>query len=267
MGYIMDNAVEGELQRLRALEEIYDPTTRRHLAALEPRSGWRCLEVGAGRGSIARWLCERVTPHGSVVATDIDTRFLDAEPTPGLEARKHEIIGDALEEGAFDLVHSRLLLEHLPARADVLAKLYRAVKPGGWLVIEDSDWTLLRAPAAERYHVPQSAWPIEVKVVEAFLALFDRAGVDWNYGRQLPQRLLALGLDDVHASLSTELVRGGSSQSVFYRMSTELVRAGLRATNLSSHELETWQAHLADPATAWMNLPLMTAWGRKPLAR
>jgi len=263
MGYIMDNAAEGERHRLRALEEVYDPTTRRHLAALEPRPGWRCLEVGAGAGSIARWLCERVAPRGSVVATDIDTRFLDAEPAPGLEPRKHDIVADPLEESAFDLVHARLLLEHLPASSDVLAKLYRAVKPGGWLVIEDSDWTLLRAPANERYHAPETVWPLEVKVIEAYFLLFDRAAVDWRFGRQLPHRMLALGLDEVNASLSTDLVRGGSSQSQFYRISSELLRAGLRATSLSEDELDTWQAHIANPAAVWMNLPLMTVWGRR----
>jgi tRNA A58 N-methylase Trm61 len=35
--------------------------------------GARCLEVGAGRGSIAAWLCRAVGPAGHVTATDLQT--------------------------------------------------------------------------------------------------------------------------------------------------------------------------------------------------
>jgi hypothetical protein len=38
--------------------------------------GWRCLEVGSGGGSIAAWLCDRVGPDGSVLATDLDIEEL-----------------------------------------------------------------------------------------------------------------------------------------------------------------------------------------------
>src|SRR5262245_66558888 len=39
-----------EDERLSLLEELYDPTSRRRRALAQP--GWRCLEIGAGRGSI-----------------------------------------------------------------------------------------------------------------------------------------------------------------------------------------------------------------------
>ena len=48
------------------------------------RPGWRCLEIGAGRGSMATWLAERVGPAGQVVATDIDTRYLERLDLPNL---------------------------------------------------------------------------------------------------------------------------------------------------------------------------------------
>jgi 2-polyprenyl-3-methyl-5-hydroxy-6-metoxy-1,4-benzoquinol methylase len=56
--------------RLEALEDFLDEGTTRALERLGIASDWRCLEVGAGGGSVARWLAERAT----VVATDIDTR-------------------------------------------------------------------------------------------------------------------------------------------------------------------------------------------------
>jgi hypothetical protein len=44
---------EMELNRLRLLERIFDPSTTRHLEIIGVADGWRCLEVGAGAGSMA----------------------------------------------------------------------------------------------------------------------------------------------------------------------------------------------------------------------
>ena len=52
-----------EDERLSLLEQLFDPTTRRRRALVRP--GWRCLEVGAGRGSMAVWLAEQVGPSGT----------------------------------------------------------------------------------------------------------------------------------------------------------------------------------------------------------
>ena len=76
--YAFDQPWEEERQRLVLLEEAHDPVTIRQLEAVEVGKGWRCAEVGAGAGSIARWLAERVGATGRVIALDLDTRFLDA---------------------------------------------------------------------------------------------------------------------------------------------------------------------------------------------
>src|SRR3712207_2281029 len=111
--YVFDNAWQQARDRLAGLEQAFDPGTIRHLAARGVGPGWHCLEVGAGGGSIADWLCRQVGSSGRVVATDLDTRFLEALAYPQLESRRHDIVTDELEEGAFDLIHVRLLLHHL----------------------------------------------------------------------------------------------------------------------------------------------------------
>lgn len=50
------------------------------------------------------------------------------------------VTSGALPAGAFNLVHARLLLEHLPQRDEVLRALVRALRLGGWLLVEDFDW-------------------------------------------------------------------------------------------------------------------------------
>jgi ubiquinone/menaquinone biosynthesis C-methylase UbiE len=95
---------------------------------------------------VARWLCEQAGPTGRVVATDLDTGILTSLGIPGLEVRQHDIVQDNLEEGAFDLVHSRLVLEHLPERDVALARMARALAPGGWLVVESFQLTPMSPP-------------------------------------------------------------------------------------------------------------------------
>ena len=69
--YAMANVPgEDELSRLRMLEAINDPTTFRRLDAIGVAAGWRCLEVGAGGGSVARNLAARIGIGCRVVAAD-----------------------------------------------------------------------------------------------------------------------------------------------------------------------------------------------------
>jgi hypothetical protein len=47
---MFDSASEHERERLRSLEALFDPASRRHLATLGVDQGWRRLEVGCGAG-------------------------------------------------------------------------------------------------------------------------------------------------------------------------------------------------------------------------
>ena len=106
--YSLNNAWEKARQRLRGLEARYDPGTIRHLETLGVGEGWHCLEVGGGGGTIAKWLCQRVGPTGHVLATDLDTRFLETLDYPSLEVRRHDIVADHLPEHAFGLIHDKM---------------------------------------------------------------------------------------------------------------------------------------------------------------
>ena len=67
--YVWSETEDGsEVVRFRLGEAGCDPATTRCLIAIGVTQGWRCLDVGAGGGSVARWLAERVGPDGSVVA-------------------------------------------------------------------------------------------------------------------------------------------------------------------------------------------------------
>jgi len=131
--YVFDHGWQKELERLTAIEALYDRYTTWCLADLGVTDGWRCLEVGFGAGSVALWLAGQVGSTGHVVATDLDPRFLDGHGLANLEVRKHDLVADPLEEAVFDLAHARTVLEWIPDSQGALERMVSAVRPAaGW---------------------------------------------------------------------------------------------------------------------------------------
>lgn len=254
--YLYPHTWERERHRLAAIERLWDPGT---IAALERcgiKGGWRCLEAGAGSGSIARWMAHRVAPDGFVVATDLDIRNLDPGGSPNLEGKRHDIVPDDLPADAFDLVHARLLLKHLPDRERALAKMVGGLRPGGWLVAEDTDWS----SAGVEPH--QTAF---VEALAALRALTESTGGIPDYGRVLPKALAATGLVEVDSIRASHRLRCGTPEVEFFRLTLEQVRQRAVAGGLiASHRLDAALEAIDAPGGAATSFTMVTAWGRKP---
>lgn len=259
-GYLFDNARAEAQRRFASLAACFDNSTQQHLAARGLRPGWRCLEVGAGSGSVARWLAGRVGPDGYVLATDIDTRWVEPGGFPQLEVAEHDIVTGPLPAAAFDLIHARLVLVHLPGRDQVLTRLAGALKPGGWLVVEDFDSSL-----------PHCLDPVTsedrtfVKVGQALVQALHRRRADTTYPRTLPRRLRDAGLADVGASGHVVIYHGGSAEAALQQANLEQVGPSLVEADLvTAADLQTAQRLLRDPAFVANHALMITAWGRKP---
>ena len=259
-GYVFDNAAEREAQaRFAALPALYDPGTIRHLEALGVGPGWRCLEVGAGGGSIARWLAARAGPGGHVLATDVDPRFLERLAGPSLEVRRHDITTDPLPDAAFDLAHARLVLGHLPAREAALDRMVAALRPGGWLLLEDFDSLSQRPDPAIN--------PAErrLRLYEAMLQAMTARGVDLRLGRLLPGRLRARGLADVGAEGRVLLWQGAAAGAALLRANFAQLRGPIAAAaGLTAAEFDGELARLEDPDLLNPAPVLWAVWGRRP---
>ena len=258
--YALDNAAREASDRFDALAAMYDPATIRHLEDRGVSSGWHCLEVGGGGGSIAAWLAARVGSAGRVLVTDIDPRFLESLKIPNLEVRRHDIVNDALPEAAFDLVHSRLVLLHLPEREKALARMVAALKPGGWLVDEEFDASSMPPNAAVN--------PGEVllkTLIGTRRVMQDRGADDRTFARQLFSRLRAHGLVDVAAEASVFMWNSGSPGVTLLRANFEQLRSNMiDAGYITEEEFNQDIARLDDP-NFMMPSPIMwTAWGRRP---
>jgi SAM-dependent methyltransferase len=174
--------------------------------------GWTCLEVGAGGGSLAQWMAER---GAFVTAIDIDTRFVESLASDSIEVRRVDVRTDELPKAEFDLVHARLVLEHLTDRREILDRLAAALRPGGWLVIEDYDWNDFGFEDGD---------PQAVRVADAILAFMQQAGFEPHYGRRLVGDIADAGLVDVRGEGRVRVIDSSSPGFDFFRLSFESLR-------------------------------------------
>ena len=252
-----------ELARLRLLQERYDERTFARLSALGPLAGAVCLEVGAGAGSVARWLSDRAGPGGLVVATDADPRFLAGTAATGVEVRRHDILADPLEPGRYDLVHCRALLCHLPDPGLALRTMAAAVRPGGWLLAEDADYCSL--VAADPAHPRSPRFDAVMRKLLSFIAA-GRA-FDPFFGRRLPGLAASAGLADVGCEGIACHRQGASAPAEMLARSLERTRPrALRDGVVGAGAFETVIAALRDPSFTFVDALSVAAWGRPLVA-
>jgi hypothetical protein len=89
---------------------------------------------------VPTWLAGRVGHTGSVPATDVDVSRLPTDAP--FSVLRYDVGADEPPGAGFDLVHARLVLVHVPARSHAFDALVAAVRPGGWVVVEDADLAL-----------------------------------------------------------------------------------------------------------------------------
>ncbi|GAB3689868.1 methyltransferase domain-containing protein [Saccharopolyspora tripterygii] len=188
---MFNTAEDGEYLRLLGQAQLWDRLTFRRLEGLGVGEGSRCLEVGAGPGTVVRWLADRVGSTGRVVATDLQPNWLRAVEAPNVEALEHDIGTEPLGSEAYDVINLRLVLMHQADEQAVLRKLVDALVPGGRLLVEEYDMRSL--PVC---HPPDDTWHT---VAGASVELVDRAGADVQLGIKLQGLLEGAGLLDVDA--------------------------------------------------------------------
>ena len=257
MAYLYEHSWGPERERLAAIEGSLDDYSIACLRAVGVRPGWRCLEVGAGAGSIARWLGEAVGPSGRVVATDLEVGLLGAAEA-NLEIRQHDIQTDSLEEGAYDLVHARKVLEHLPAPDKVLARMVRATRAGGWVVVEDADLT-------STLHSNSDDPGRFRRVYHAFIGTMEAHGYHPALGLSLAGMLRTAGLSDVRLQgWTSEWTGAGERPSIFLK-TFEKIRPRMVSEGRASGEDADWLlGEIKRPAFRAISATHYCAWGQKP---
>ena len=255
--YVFSPTWERETERLRTNEALWDPGTLERLDKLGVAPGWSCLEVGAGAGGAAVWLADRVGPTGRVVAADLEVGRLAALLDRDIEVIEYDLRTEELPAGQFDLVHARMLVQHLPDRADAVARLTRALKPGGRLFLEDTDsLPLFRSASGEDFLQD---------VRTAGYGLMRESGHEPRGGHFDLQLMLAGPLVDVSAEGRVVVVQGGSDQARHYQLWLDFMRPRIVAAGLlPDSRIDEALAEMADPAHWWISQVLISSYGRMP---
>jgi SAM-dependent methyltransferase len=253
-----------EDDRLDLLEQLFDPGSRHRRDLVQP--GWRCLEIGAGRGSMVTWLAERVGPAGQVVATDIDCRYLARLDLPNLQVVRHNILEDPLDDlgpGTFDLVSARLVLFWLTGKQEkAIRQMAACVRPGGWLIDEEGDWGLPgpvdpshRLYAGYHHAFNGGHW-------------WASRGYDPFFGRKLPALFERCGLENIDHQATASVVRGASPWARWWQQNLDVIRdwglASGGSGEVAEEQHQALTAPCSDPSVWFITELLHACAGQRP---
>ena len=251
-----DEAPAGDL--LEALGEMMDVFTVKRLIAAGVAKGSRCLEVGAGRGTIAAWLADEVGPEGSVVAIDIKPQHVRAHPN--LTVLQRNVVTDPLPEGPFDVIHARAVLQHLPEREAVLAKLADALAPGGAVVIEELEAGWSRSVLATP---DPRADELMTSYETALTNVLRNAGNDPTWCRRVHGTMTEIGLTDVNTEAWQRSWQGGTGACRLVYSGSLQLHDKLVAAGMSADDIEAMRRLARDPRLVLRGILLLSTTGRK----
>jgi SAM-dependent methyltransferase len=253
--YTLPHQLLGEEQRLRLMSALLDPVELVHINRLGVGSGWRCLELGCGNGSIAQALAGLVSPSGHVVASDIDLRYLAELRTSCLEVRQIDITHDPIEDNFYDFVVARALLHHVTPARNALVRMISALKPGGAILSIEPDMlpcTVTEPDAVRKFWQGWLQWSVEARI-------------DYSIGRKIPAWLDSCGLQNVVGEGYTAQFNGGSHWATYWLETIrELAPSLLNSGHVTEETLEAFRAYYQDPHYWTSVITFMANWGRKP---
>jgi SAM-dependent methyltransferase len=250
-------------ERLRLLARVLWPLTEALLRRVGLAAGQRCLDVGCGIGAVTLELARAVGPSGQAVGIDTDEGALglarQEAQRQGLPAvfRAGGVL-ELAEESARDLVYARFVLSHLQQPDQAAQRLVRAVRPGGVVVVEDTDFA---------GHFGHPACPAFDRYVALYQEVVRRRGGDACLGPRLPGLLEEAGLGDVELEVVQPAFRRGEGKRLaavtLEHVREAVVAAGLAAAAEVDRMVTELETFASDPRTI-VSLPrIFRVWGRR----
>jgi SAM-dependent methyltransferase len=253
--YVLTKDWPRERERLSLLEDTVDPLSIAAIRGAGFSRGFRCLEIGAGSGSMASWFARETGDPALVTTTDIDPRLVTSLADAGIRVLQHDVVTDEFPTGSFDVIHTRAVLEHIAQREHVLDRIVPWLAPDGMLVIVD----------CASFPLSSSQNPTFRKVIQAYVDVLALTGTAYEWARSFPEPLQRHGYRDVGVSALVPTVQGGTPIAKFWNLTLETVRPRLlEAELIDNEEINQAQRLLADPEFFDLGPGFLAAWGRRP---
>jgi hypothetical protein len=191
------------------------------------------------------------------MATDIEPRFLEEIGNSRLEVRRHDIIEEDLPERQFDLVHARWLLHHLPDPEGAIARMVAALRPGGWILLEEVDFFPIRTSTSQIYT------DFMTGLTSAVVAA---SGGNCFWARDLPALVANQDVVEVSAGGDQFVLRGGSPWAKFFALSANQIRDKITGPSgtLTAEQLDAALTLLDDPTFWALAGAGIGVWGQRP---
>jgi ubiquinone/menaquinone biosynthesis C-methylase UbiE len=185
-------------RRLERLYQIDDALVRRHVArtALAARRDERILDLGCGPGFFCAELLEEVGERGWVTGLDASPQMLALAKRRCVE-RENIVFREAdatslpVDDASFDAALCVQVLEYVSDYSKALAELHRVVRPGGRVLVWDTDWATVSWHSFDPHRM------------QRFLAAWDEHLAHPSLPRALAPAMRSTGFERVHASAHT----------------------------------------------------------------
>jgi SAM-dependent methyltransferase len=225
--------------------------------------GASVLDFGCGSGDATVEIARIVGGSGRVVGIDIDSgalacaRSLAGACDVSVDWRQGHA-EDLDENGQFDVAYARFLLSHLPDPLEMLRRMRRAVRPGGWVAVEDIDIT------CHAYWPPSAAMR---RYIELYAAVGRLRGADPSLGPRLAAMFLDAGLSDVEVAISMPVFRAGDGKTIarltLSAVADAAIGAGLTDRAEVDRLLAEIEEHEADPRSIQSTAQVFQVIGRR----
>jgi arsenite methyltransferase len=146
----MSSLIEFDSEAAKTLERVYQTPDvlaqrARFHQLLSLRPGERVCDVGVGPGLLSFEMAQTVGEKGRAAGIDRSDAMLDMTRTRCSELdwtdfRESDATKLPFEDESFDAVVSTQVYEYVPDMASALAEVHRVLRPGGRVLILDTDW-------------------------------------------------------------------------------------------------------------------------------
>lgn len=251
--YLLDSSEE--MLRLERQALIYGEADDLAAMALKPQD--RVLDAGCGAGVISRTIA-RAIPGGRVTGLDREARYVEharrraaADGLANADFVQGDVLALPFEDGRFDVVWSKHLLQWVGQREQALKEFVRVTRPGGRVVAANFDGFLLQ-------HYPVDP-ELQRMTEHWFGAARAQLGFDNYLGRKLPVMMREAGLTDIQVHTMPDLafsgLGGDPQRSLNQRTQLEAANAFSIKVWGSASAAQEWSERFMrkfdDPGTYW----------------